>query len=428
MSIEWKGVEKVEKNERHGKPISQFIIWLASNLTIADFALGSLLYGLPILWVLLIVIFSNILAGYIVGLASAMGPKYGLPQMMISGTVYGKKANKIFSIAQWLSTIGWFSINAIITSLALIEIVKIPYYISLLIVTAVMAIIGIYGIDLVHEFERGMSIILGILFAILLVISLLDINNKILYTYNKNVYYSPYLAALVLASVFSYLVSWAPYASDYSRYLAENTSTKKLIIYSTLGGAIASIWTEIVGFAIYLVVGNPNLNLMEATSQIITKNFSILALISIFLGGLSANALNLYSNSLSAQAINYKFKRVYAAVAGAIIGFILAYIGNIIGFSTYYENFLLTLDYWIMPWIGVLIASFYIKKEKILDPKGANIKAIISYVTALLISIPFMNLTSYGIPYEGIVAKLLGGADISYFVSFIIAIIVYLLI
>ncbi|AFZ70574.1 purine-cytosine permease-like transporter [Caldisphaera lagunensis DSM 15908] len=427
MSIEWRGVERVEKESRHGKPISIFIIWLASNLTIADFALGSFLYGLPLPWIIFIVIFSNIIAGLIVGLLSSMGPKFGLPQMMISGTVYGKKINKVFSFAQWLSTLGWFSVNVIIGAQALVEIVKIPYYASLLINVVIMAIIGIYGIDMLHSFERAMSIILGALFLFLIIISLEKINGSIMLNYNKNVIFSPYLAAIVFAGVFSYMVSWAPYASDYTRYLPENTSMKKIILYATLGSAIAGIWTEVAGTVIYIASGNPSLNIMQATSQVIGKYLSVIALISIVLGGLSANALNLYSNSLSAQTLSYKFKRVYAALAGAIIGFLLAYIGSVIGFEMYYENFLLTLDYWIMPWAGILIASFFIRKRIRLDPIDNDYKPIISYIVALLISLPFMNLTSYGLSYEGIIAKMLGGADISYFVSFFVSMILYLI-
>ena len=427
LSIEWRGTEKVEKESRHGRPISIFIIWLASNLTIADFALGSILYGLPIFWIIFIIVFSNVVAGLILGLVSAMGPKYGLPQMVISSAIFGRKANKAFSLAQWLSTIGWFSINAIIGAIALMSIVKIPYYISLLIVVAIMAVIGIYGIEVVHSFEKSMSIVLGILFLFLLIVSFEKINGQVMINYSKNASFSPYLVALVLASVFSYLVSWTPYASDYTRYLPENTSAKKIIFYAMAGGAIASIWTEVTGLAIYIVAGNPSLNIMQATTQVIGRGLSLLALFSIFLGGLSANALNLYSNSLSAQALSYKFKRVYAAIAGAIIGFLLAYIGNEVGFTSYYENFLLTLDYWIMPWAGILIASFFIKKNASQSFRNADYRALISYCIALIISAPFMNLTSYGIPYEGFVARLIGGADISYFVSFAFSIILYLI-
>lgn len=42
LAVEPYGVEQVEEKERHGSARSQFSLWLGSNLTIADFALGFL--------------------------------------------------------------------------------------------------------------------------------------------------------------------------------------------------------------------------------------------------------------------------------------------------------------------------------------------------------------------------------------------------
>ncbi|WP_243679369.1 hypothetical protein [Vulcanisaeta distributa] len=53
------------------------------------------------------------------------------------------------------------------------------------------------------------------------------------------------------------------------------------------------------------------------------------------------------------------------------------------------------------------------------------------YIIGLLISVPFMNLdaaTGGLIPFIGPVANALGGADISYFISFIVASMIYLII
>ena len=97
--------------------------------------------------------------------------------------------------------------NAIIGAIALMSIVKVPYYISLLIVVAIMAVIGIYGIEVVHSFEKSMSIVLGILFLFLLIVSFEKINGQVMINYSKNASFSPYLVALVLASVFSYLAA-----------------------------------------------------------------------------------------------------------------------------------------------------------------------------------------------------------------------------
>jgi NCS1 family nucleobase:cation symporter-1 len=42
MTIEKIGIEHVPEELRHGKPSQLFTLWLASNLTIADYAVGFL--------------------------------------------------------------------------------------------------------------------------------------------------------------------------------------------------------------------------------------------------------------------------------------------------------------------------------------------------------------------------------------------------
>ena len=104
---------------------------------------------------------------------------------------------------------------------------------------------------------------------------------------------------------------------------------------------------------------------------------------------------------------------------------ILSYIGYR-SFYVNYENFLFILDYWITPWIAVMIVDFFIRsrKDKILQfTEVFNIRAISAYIIGITVSIPFMYPSSY---YVGPIAKILG-VDISYFISFTVAAILYFL-
>ncbi|WP_243668866.1 hypothetical protein [Vulcanisaeta sp. JCM 16161] len=53
--IERLGIEHIPDSMRHGRTMYQFTLWFASNLTVADYALGPILYmlGLPIPWLVL---------------------------------------------------------------------------------------------------------------------------------------------------------------------------------------------------------------------------------------------------------------------------------------------------------------------------------------------------------------------------------------
>jgi NCS1 family nucleobase:cation symporter-1 len=63
------------------------------------------------------------------------------------------------------------------------------------------------------------------------------------------------------------------------------------------------------------------------------------------------------------------------------------------------------------------------------ESAGDFLKAgLASYLVGLVVSVPFMNLSSYGVGYVGPVANLMGGADMSYFVAFGAALVAYMLI
>ena len=59
------GIEHVEDDNRHGRPLNAFTLWFGANLTIADFALGSLffVFGLPFSSIVVAVIVGNVLGG-----------------------------------------------------------------------------------------------------------------------------------------------------------------------------------------------------------------------------------------------------------------------------------------------------------------------------------------------------------------------------
>ncbi|MGC9153436.1 MAG: purine-cytosine permease family protein [Vulcanisaeta sp.] len=434
--IERLGIEHVPESMRHGKTLYQFTLWFASNLTVADYALGPILYmlGLPISWLVLALILGNVLGGLLVGLLAAMGPTYGYPQIMISRAAYGRVGNLPFALANWISTLGWFSVNAIIGGYIINYIApQIPLYAAILITVLTQFVIALFGYDAIHRSEYVLSIVLGILFAVSLALSLSK--PHLLSSYIKSASFNPFNFAIALATVFSYIMSWGPYASDYSRYLPEGVSRARVIAYAALGGLLASLWSEVVGFAVAAATGNTS-GLPTVLVQFMGNYgivYAAIAVIALFLGALAANVLNIYTNSLSALAIYSKARRWQALVVGAVVGSALAVLGGL-NFVSYYEGFLLFLDYWITPWIGILLVMFYVYKVRDwrLVDNGPEViwRALVSYIIGLLVSVPFMNLdaaTGGLIPFIGPIANAMGGADISYFISFVAAIIAYLL-
>ena len=418
------GIEHVGEEERHGTPFSTFTLWFGANLTIADFALGSLFFGLPFSSIAVAIVIGNVVGGLLVGLMASMGPTFGYPQMMISRAVMGKLGNAPFALANWISTVGWFTVNIILGGYALQLAFGIPFFAAAAIMVVVDVALATYGHDVIHLFERVMSVVLGVMFAAITVMAYGKIGPN-LSSYASSASFGLYFWVLVVAVVFSYLMSWSPYASDYSRYLPRTSSKVKIIAFTAAGGAISSAWAEVAGFLVYLGANNTHLNAIAALAAV-SGGYSVLTLLTVVLGAIAADALNLYTNSLSALVLYKNARRVQTVLLAGVIGFLLALYGSS-NFGTFYQNFLLTLDYWITPWIGVMAAMFFVKKVASgVENAPSFLKAgLASYAVGLLASVPFMNLSSYGISYIGPVANAIGGADVSYFVGALVAFVVY---
>src|SRR5229473_2879801 len=330
-------IEHIPFAERHGHSRQLLWLWLAANLTIADYAIGFLpvrVLGLSLWPSIIALALGNVLGGLVLAWSAAMGPAAGYPQMFIGRRAFGRVGGYIPAGLNWLSTAGWFTVNTIL------------------------------GSFVIQAFERYLALILGILFAIATVIALTH-SSTIAAWHPKPVGTTLSLFAIVLAVSFSYIMSWSPYASDYSRYLPEITSRSYIAIYVFVGAVVASFLTEVVGLLVAIVA--PGAATPVEALKTAMGGFGAFAVLAVILGATTANVLNLYSNTMSAKVLDIRLPRWQLAIIGGVLGFIVALIGYQ-NFTNNYINFLVVLDYWIMPWLAIVLLDFYVFKHR--EPMG----------------------------------------------------------
>ncbi len=416
--------ESIPENMRNKKPSELFTLWFAANLTVGDFAVGFIPVelGLNIYYAIFAILIGNVLGSILVGVMSLTGPKTGFPQMVISRYGFGKRFGIFISLLQWINTMGWLTVNLVLAGFALSLALHFSIYeIPILATGLIILLISYLGRNIISYFERTMSIVLGLIFTFIVIYSLIRPEKIVLY----HGIYSGIGFGITLASTFSYIMSWAPYAADYSRY---NKNSKSVFTYSFAGGIISSIWAEIAGLFVAIISINPNLNPALDLRNVLGY-YGFIGLYALFLGGIAADAINLYSNSLSMKSMGVKLKRKVVSIIGISIAIVISIIAYN-RFYLFYEDFLFILDYWITPWIGIMIASFFIdmhgKALPISKLPGFNVPGILAYFISLGVSVPFMD---PGFLYEGIISKIyLGGVDISYYISFLLSIPLYIII
>jgi NCS1 family nucleobase:cation symporter-1 len=426
-------IEHIPFAERHGHSRQLLWLWLAANLTIADYAIGFLpvrILGLSLWPAIIALALGNVLGGLVLAWSAAMGPAAGYPQMFIGRRAFGRVGGYIPAALNWLSTAGWFTVNTILGAFAIqLLLPGLPFAAAAAILVVVQTLLVIYGHNLIQDFERYMVLILGLLFGIATVIALTH-GSTIAAWHPTPAASSLTSFAIVLAVSFSYIMSWSPYASDYSRYLPEITSRSYIAIYVFIGAVLASFLTEVIGMLVAILT--PGASTPIAALKTAMGGFGAFAVAAVILGATTANVLNLYSNTMSAKVLDVRLQRWQLAIIGGVLGFLLALLGYQ-NFTQNYENFLIVLDYWIMPWLAVVLLDFYIFGHR--EPLGfsqavpVNWNGLIAWVIGLGVSLLFISeqFQVFGLKAHGPFATWFGDADFGYFIGFIVAGVVYLL-
>jgi NCS1 family nucleobase:cation symporter-1 len=453
-TVEAIGIERVPEEKRHGTSIMAFTVWFAANLGAAGFAIGVLavyIFGLTLAQTIPVLLISNLLGGLVLGLTASMGPELGVPQMLSSRSAFGRRGNYLPAAFNWISTIGWFTFNTILGVLAIQAIyADLNLYLGIAVLMLIQVVIAVFGHDIIHIFEKVMSIALGLVF--LAILAFILVSDKLAPAFAYVPQGGNALAAsfgaigATVAVAFSYIIAWSPYASDYSRYFPSKISKRKVAIAAMLGGALASFGVEVLGAMVAAILQNPTAGVQNTILFAgIASGFGslgILMLAALAIGVVTANALNIYSNALSALVLDIKAKRWVTVAAGGFIGFALAAIVGA-NFVVAFENFLLVLDYWITPWVAIMLVDFFLakrtaanlgRKSNVLNPTTIGI-----YAFSIILSIPFMvptgicsatsSTSCFYIPLVSpavsSLAWIFGGADFSYFISFAIAGVLY---
>jgi nucleobase:cation symporter-1, NCS1 family len=441
LSIEGHGMDPIPESARYGSVTRVFTVWFTPNLVPAAFFLGTLaaatFIGLGFWTALAAIVVGNLVGSVLVGLLATMGPKTGMAQMPLARLAYGKSI-VVPGLLNWVSCIGWDGINSVFGAAAISILTGLPFVASLIFIVICQGLLGILGYEAIHTFEKYMAIVLAALFAILTVAIAGQASTGLARA--DAVSGLDQIGAFILYStiIASFVLAWALYASDYTRYLPGNTSSSRVFWWTVLGLTISAGWVETLGL---LVADKAVEGGAVATINTILTGSPLagLAMIAIGIGTVAVNAMNDYTGSLSLQAAGIRIPRVYSAIVVAVLGFLVTLWLNAGDLLTKIENILLFLSYWIAPWAAVVLADWRLRRgranvNRLVDfgslPSGTL--ALASLIVGFVVSLPFQTSTvggdlaaSTGLPINTIAANNLHYADLAYLVGFVVAFAIY---
>jgi nucleobase:cation symporter-1, NCS1 family len=423
LSLEMHGMAPIPLANRYGGLHRIFTIWFTPNLVPAAFFIGVLALNLGFALGTAAIVLGTVLGALLVSVLCTWGPSTGVGQLPLARLQFGQTV-VVPGLLMWFSTIAWDAINAIFGAEAIHLLIHVPFWLGLLIVLVMQGLLGVFGYELMHTFERWGSIVLGLLF-IAITVKIAAIGNfSSVATVHGGAQAGTFILMTTIAA--SFVVSWAAYASEYSRYMKPDTSRTAIFSLTLAGTVLSSVWIELLGLAAAAAATDDTAGGIQ---HLLGGGFlGVLALIAIWIGTVAVNAMNDYSGSLALQAAGFKVRRPVVAVVVTVVAFFLTLWLNTGDLATKFENVLLFITYWVPPFAAIQMVDWW-RKHGVMDTRdvvGAVLKpgwdALAALVIGFAAAVPFMD-TSLYVGYAS--SHWLQGGDIAFGVGFVVGLIVY---
>jgi NCS1 family nucleobase:cation symporter-1 len=441
LSLERRTIDVVPAAERHGTPRSQFTLWLAANLQITAIVDGALavVFGADAWWAILGLLLGNLAGGTVMALHSAQGPRLGLPQMISSRAQFGVYGAAIPLVLVIVMYIGFTATGTVLSGQAINELLGVEApAVGILVFVTLVAVIGIFGHELIHAVGRVASLVgvVGIGYLAVRLFTQHDVGAAIA---NPHFDVAAFLLAISLGA--GWQLTYGPYVADYSRYLPADTSDRS-VFWATLGGTVlGSQLSMTFGVLVAAVAGDAFLGNQVGWLGDLAGPGAVAALIYIVIvvGKLTVTTLNAYGSFMCAattwtaftghRSVHRNVRAVFI-VAMLLVAAAIALVASA-DFLDNFKNFVLLLLMVFTPWSAINLTDYYLVARERVDlpalyrPDGRygrwSSVAITTYVLGIVVQVPFLAQSLY----TGPVTDALGGADISWIVGLVVPAVVY---
>lgn len=427
-ALETQGMTPIAEDQRYGATWRMMTVWFTPNMELSGVFIGTLavVFGLGFQLGLIAIIVGTIVGTIPVAILCTWGPKTGTGQVPLARMPFGKSI-VLPGAVQWLSAIGWISLGCLFGAQGAQLLFHIPFWAGALFVLVLTAAISIFGYEIVHQAERWGGAVMIVLFFVL---SVRIFQHHV--TLPHNTMHGTALVAgfvLMVTVVLSGSLSWASYGSDYSRYLKPDASRAGVFWFTVIGMVVSYIWVMTIGLAAASVLGNQTAG---GVRDLVGSGFvGVLALIAIVFAAIVSSSMNDYSGSLAFQALGARVKRPFISLLVMVVAFAAILWMNAGSTSTRFENILLFTGYWLSPFCAIVLIDWHYHKN---EYRPAFLRralawrnltsgwpALVAFVVGFGAMVPFMN-TSIVV---GPAANALKGADIAFYVGFVVTGILY---
>jgi len=397
-------------------------------LTIVTGGLAVTIFALPFAWAVFALLLGNLLGAIFMALHAAQGPTLGVPQMIQTRGQFGSLGSLLVVGIVIVMYVGFLASNLVLGGEALSSIaagVSDAPGIALVGILSVVA--AIWGHDLIHAYARVMTWVSGTVLLITFIWIVCVHGLPADFLSRNSVSAAGLLGTISAAALWQ--IAYAPYVSDYSRYLPRDTGAHPAFWASYWGCTLGSVLPMVLGAMIGLASSQKSL---VSSLAMLTQGIAPLVLIVFSVGIAAANAMNLYCGALSTLTFGQTLfprwlPQARARTVTVIVLFALSLAAALLGKDSFLDNytdFILLLLYVLVPWTAINLVDYYLLRHGHYDVASffrqdggiygrVNGVAVECYLLGILVQLPLVATPLY----TGPLARAMGGIDLSWIVG-----------
>ncbi|WP_175872593.1 cytosine permease [Burkholderia sp. BCC0397] len=445
LQIEHHSIDYIPESERHAKLASQGPFWFLGNFHFFTISIGFVGPGMGLSagWTTLAGALGIMFGTLFMAFHGSQGPEMGLPQMIQSRAQFGYRGVIVALLATLFVFVGFNVVNVSLMVDGVHNVFGIDGGFVAVAAVAIGALLAIYGHDLMHRtftWALFATLPLYALVTLALVFGHAAPSSAPVSSMPSGFNWVGFATQFAIAA--SYNISYAPYVSDYSRYLPKQTSRAKLIAVIFAGASLSGTW--MIGLGAWLAqklhAADALVAMNDVGASLVPGLGKLIAFVSL-VGFLPIIALNAYSAMLTVltgidSIVPIKpTRRARVASILAISTFVLACVFAIRGNGiALLQTFLTLMLYFLVPWTAVnLVDYFFVRRghyaiAHFFTPRGLygawQLRGILSYMIGFASMVPFFYVFDAEVNREvfvGPFARMLGGVDIAWLVGLIVS-------
>lgn len=452
-AIEGRSIDFVPESERTDKLSSQGPFWFVGNFTFFTMTIGFVgpSVGLDSLWTAIAGTLGIMFGTLFMAFHGSQGPHLGLPQMIQSRAQFGYRGVVLVLLATLFVFAGFNIVNLVLMMQGLKTLFSWDPMQVALAVTVPSTFLAILGHDWMHKtFKWSLYLSLPLYGIVTLAVLMGWIHDA---PAVKGAVQAPPLGfnwtgfIAQFAAAASYNIAYAPYVSDYSRYLPKNTPSGKLITAVFVGASLSGAWMIAVGgwLAAHLHATDVLVALNAVGAGFAPQLGTVVVAITI-LAFLPVIAMNIYSAKLTAITSVDSFKKVEPTAKARIVAIIFVVFLQLgVAMSIYTSGsglsvlniYLVVMLYFLVPWTAVNLTDyFFVRKGRYAVPHfflpHDNIyghwgkRGLLAYLVGFVAMVPFFCVFDGDREvFVGPLAKAMGSVDLAWLVGLIVSGVAY---